>query len=124
MAPALRGRLVGRVGDRGERQRTAAREEPAHAAGGDLSLAALPAHGADSASATASSVDPLLSPVLVLVLCVIAGVGTVLMLPARRDATFRKIGAAVLIATGLILVAMLIHSAASAPGGGHMSVYF
>jgi NADH-quinone oxidoreductase subunit J len=87
------------------------------------SLAA-PAPSADSASAAASTVDPLLSPVLVLVLCVIAGVGTVLMLPARRDATFRKIGAAVLIATGLILVAMLIHRAASTPGGGHMSVYF
>jgi NADH-quinone oxidoreductase subunit J len=84
------------------------------------SLAA-PAPTADSA---ASAVDPLISPVLVLVLCVIAGVGTVLMLPARRDATFRKIGAAVLIATGLILTAMLIHRAASTPGGGHMSVYF
>src|SRR5689334_3458922 len=66
----------------------------------------------------------LISPTLVLVLCVIAGIGTVLMLPARRDVTFRKIGAAVLIAAGLIFAAMLVHNVANAPGGGHMSIYF
>lgn len=91
-------------------------------------LAKLSAAGALAAQAAvdaqAPADDPLISPVLVLFLCVIAGIGTVLMLPARRDVTFRKIGAAVLIAVGLIFAAMLIHRVAGAPGGGHMSVYF
>src|SRR6476659_7784186 len=43
-----------------------------------------------------------LSPVVVLVLCVVAGVGTVLLLPSKREASFRKIGGVVLLAAGLI----------------------
>jgi NADH-quinone oxidoreductase subunit J len=80
---------------------------------------------AATASGNAATPAPasLLSPTLVLVLCVIAGLGTVLLLPSRRPATFRKVGGAALIAAGLILVAALIHRAAGI-GRGHMSVYF
>ena len=39
-----------------------------------------------------------LSPLVILVLCVIAGVGTVLLLPSRREASLRKVGGAILLA--------------------------
>src|SRR4051812_43379291 len=64
-----------------------------------------------------------LAPVLVIVLCAIAGIGTLLLLPSRREATLRKIGGAVVLVAFLILTALLIHHANSL-GRGHMSVYF
>jgi NADH-quinone oxidoreductase subunit J len=62
-----------------------------------------------------------LPPVLILVLCVIAGIGTLLLLPSRREAALRKIGGAVVLAAALILVALLVRAAA---GTGGMGVYF
>ncbi|HEV2295570.1 MAG TPA: NADH-quinone oxidoreductase subunit J [Tepidisphaeraceae bacterium] len=62
-----------------------------------------------------------LPPVLILVLCVVAGIGTVLLLPSRKEAALRKIGGAVILAAGLILVALLVRAAA---GTGGMGVYF
>ncbi len=70
-----------------------------------------------------------LPPVLILILCVIAGVGTVMLLPSRREASLRKIGGVVVLSAGLILVAMLVRhaagevSAGEASGGG-MGIYF
>jgi NADH-quinone oxidoreductase subunit J len=64
-----------------------------------------------------------LAPVLVIVLCAVAGIGTLLLLPSRREATFRKIGGAVVLVAFLILTALLIHHA-NALGRGQMSVYF
>jgi NADH-quinone oxidoreductase subunit J len=64
-----------------------------------------------------------LSPILILVLCVVAGVGTVLLLPGRREASFRKIGGAVLLAAGLIFAAILVRLLAGDPHGG-MGPYF
>jgi len=63
------------------------------------------------------------SPALILVLCVVAGVGTLLMLPGRREEVFHKIGGVILLAAGLIFAAMLIHYLAGI-GRGQMSVYF
>src|SRR4051812_557024 len=64
-----------------------------------------------------------LSPVVIMALCVVAGVGTVLLLPGRREAPIRKIGGLVPGASGLILGALLIRwSAGSARGG--MGFYF
>lgn len=65
----------------------------------------------------------LLSPVVILVLCVAAGIGTVLLLPSRREAVFRKVGGAVLLAAGLIFGALLIHQVGTLKKGG-MSLYF
>src|SRR5688572_22828665 len=81
------------------------------AAGADLpeSMIAMP---------LAASVVP---PVLILVLCAVAGIGTVLLLPSRKDAPLRKIGAVVMLAAGLILAALLVRAAADAGG---MGVYF
>ncbi|MDB5355137.1 MAG: nuoJ [Phycisphaerales bacterium] len=60
------------------------------------------------------------SPLLILVLCVVAGVGTVLLLPARREVAFRKIGGSLIIAALLIFSALLARSKFSVG----MGVYF
>jgi NADH-quinone oxidoreductase subunit J len=64
-----------------------------------------------------------LSPALILVLCVLAGIGTLLALPSRREQVFQKIGGVIRLAAGLIFAAMLIHLGGE-PGRGGMSVYF
>src|SRR5690349_16612206 len=64
-----------------------------------------------------------MAPAVVLALCVVAGVGTVLLLPSRREAPLRKIGAAVLLAAGLIAAALLIRWTAGQASGG-MGIYF
>src|SRR5256886_10701634 len=64
-----------------------------------------------------------LSPLLILVLCVIAGVGTVLFLPSRREASFRNVGGVILLAAGLIFVALLVRMTAGSAQGG-MGPYF
>src|SRR5881394_16372 len=64
-----------------------------------------------------------LSPLVILTLCVIAGVGTVLLLPSRREASLRKVGGAILLAAGLILVALMVRMTAGAAQGG-MGPYF
>jgi NADH-quinone oxidoreductase subunit J len=62
-------------------------------------------------------------PVLILVLCVAAGIGTVLALPSRREGAVAKIGGALLLLSGLILFAVLVRYAAHSLGG-QMGVYF
>src|SRR2546423_7793519 len=64
-----------------------------------------------------------LSPVLILVLCVVAGVGTVLLLPSRREASLGKVGGVILLAVGLIFAALLVRMTAGAAQGG-MGPYF
>jgi NADH-quinone oxidoreductase subunit J len=54
---------------------------------------------------------------------VVAGIGTLLLLPSRREAVLRKIGGTILIAAGLILAAMLIHHLGSIKLE-QMSVFF
>ena len=36
-----------------------------------------------------------ISPVLIVVLCAVAGIGTVLLMPARREAAIRTIGGSI-----------------------------
>ena len=64
-------------------------------------------------------VAPLVAPVLILVLCVLAGIGTVLLLPSRLDAPFRGIGATLLFAAVVILAAIGIRAFEN-----RISVYF
>jgi NADH-quinone oxidoreductase subunit J len=63
--------------------------------------------------------SPLLSPVLILLLCLFAGIATVFILPGHREMTVRKVGGVLLAAAGLIF-------AASVPAwtGAGSSVYF
>ena len=49
-----------------------------------------------------------LAPTAVLGLCVLAGLGTVLLLPGHRDAAFRKLGGVILLAAAVIFVALLV----------------
>ena len=61
-------------------------------------------------------------PVVILVMCLVAGVGTAMMLPSRRETPLRKIGGAVVVGAGLIFAALLVRAAARSTGG--MGVYF
>ncbi|HEV8607619.1 MAG TPA: NADH-quinone oxidoreductase subunit J [Tepidisphaeraceae bacterium] len=62
-----------------------------------------------------------LSPVTILILCVVAGVGTVLLLPGKREATIRWIGGVILLAALLIFIALIVREGAGQRGEG---VYF
>src|SRR3954466_6176972 len=64
-----------------------------------------------------------ISPLVILVLCAVAGVGTVLLLPSRREASLRNIGGVILLAAGLILAALLVRMTAGEAQGG-MGPYF
>src|SRR5205085_8634847 len=61
-----------------------------------------------------------------LVLCLVAGVGTVLMLPSKLEPSMRRIGGVILLAAGLILVALLVRFTAGSPDAsrGGMGPYF
>ena len=60
-----------------------------------------------------------LSPAVILVLCVVAGVGTVLLLPGRREVAWRRLGGAVLLAAAAFFGVALFVSAPDRP-----AVYF
>lgn len=72
------------------------------------SLAAL--HAAPVLAANANAVAPLLPPLLTLLLCVVAGVATVLLLPGKRPAAIRRVGGAVLTLVFLAFVALLVRA--------------
>src|SRR6185436_8482218 len=76
-----------------------------------------------SQAGSSGAVGAPISPAVLMALCVVAGVGTVLLLPSRREASFRKIGGVIVAATGLILAALLVRWTAGTPRGG-MGVYF
>ncbi len=61
------------------------------------------------------------TPLTVLALCLVAGIGTVLMLPGRREEPWRWIGGVVLATAGLIAAALLVRGFAGRAG---MGVYF
>ncbi len=57
-----------------------------------------------------------LPPIVILILCVVAGIGTVLALPGRRERAVRTIGGALLLLALLVFAAVLIHSLGTAAG--------
>ena len=63
-------------------------------------------------------------PVIILIMCLAAGVGTVMLLPSRRETPLRKIGGAVVLAAALIFAALLIRASSRVAGFGGMGVYF
>lgn len=63
-----------------------------------------------------------ISPVLIVVLCAVAGIGTILMLPARREVAIRKIGGAVVLVAGVIFGATLVRYTTQAKDP--MGLYF
>ena len=86
-----------------------------------LGAAAAPAAG--TATTTSTTMAPILAPALVMVLALMAGVGTMLLLPSRRQSGLRAMGAVILLGAALIFAVTLTGYVARAGGGG-MGVYF
>jgi NADH-quinone oxidoreductase subunit J len=84
--------------------------------------------GAVEPAAGSGDYGPVISPVMILVLCTLAGIATVFLLPSRREAAFRKVGGILLLSVGLIFGALLVHYANGLYVGttraGGMSLYF
>ncbi len=57
------------------------------------------------------------SGLAILVLCVVAGIGTVLLLPGKRERSFRSIGGALVLMAGLIGMALIAKIAANYTSG-------
>src|SRR5450432_786146 len=64
-----------------------------------------------------------MAPAAILTLCVVAGVGTVFLLPSRREAPLHKIGGIILIAAAVIFSLLLVRWVAGSSVGG-MGPYF
>jgi NADH-quinone oxidoreductase subunit J len=71
----------------------------------------------------AAAPGTVMHPLLVLVLCLAAGVGTVLALPGKRETSWAKIGGVIALATAVIFAALLAHHLADIGRGG-MGPYF
>jgi NADH-quinone oxidoreductase subunit J len=56
---------------------------------------------------------PLMSPMLILLLCLFAGIATVFALPGHQEMTVRKVGGVILVGVGLIFAASIAGSAGS-----------
>jgi NADH-quinone oxidoreductase subunit J len=67
------------------------------------------------ADAAAPTLNPLLHWLLILLLCVVAGVGTVLLLPGKREVAIRKVGAALMVISGLVLGGLLFYVTMGSP---------
>jgi len=65
-----------------------------------------------------------LAPAAILVLCVIAGVGTIMLLPSHLKPNWRKLGGALLAFAGLILLALLLRYSANLNRNVAHTVYF
>jgi NADH-quinone oxidoreductase subunit J len=69
---------------------------------------------------------PVVAPFAILVLCIAAGIGTILLLPGRFQPSWRRLGGAVLLLAGLALLALVVHHtyATAARVATAHSVYF
>ena len=61
------------------------------------------------------------TPLAIMVLCVVAGIGTILMLPGKREASWPRIGGLILLVALLIIAALIVRQA---QGFGVADVYF
>ena len=71
-----------------------------------------------------STGQQILNPVVILILSITAGVGTVLALPGRKETPWVKIGGIVLLAAFLVLAALLVHHTNASYHPGGMGIYF
>lgn len=90
--------------------------EPCHTRDVWLNMLALPLTVLGAASSAA--------PLVILALCIAAGIGTVLLLPSRKEASIRKIGGALLLVVLLLGIALLVRQAAQSMAWGGMGLYF
>ena len=75
-------------------------------------------------SAAAPVAGPTFGPVLILLLCAVAGIATVLMLPSRMESPVRKLGGVVILTAGLIFAALLVRKSVGQATAGGINVYF
>lgn len=68
--------------------------------------------------------EPIVSPVVILVLCIFAGVGTIMLLPGRGEVNWGRIGGVMLLACLLILAALVVRFTSNAVSGRGMGFYF
>ena len=80
---------------------------PLHMVGNLSQLILAETSSPGGATAPGASV-PVLVPSIVLVLCIFAGVGTLLLLPGRRDISFRRIGGGMLATAALIFASLIM----------------
>ncbi len=52
-----------------------------------------------------------IAPIVVLALCIVAGIGTVLLLPGKRETSLRKVGGVILAMAGIVFGGLLARSA-------------
>ena len=83
----------------------------------------MPGIAFSSALLAADDASSAIPPLVILVMCLVAGVGTIMLLPSRKESPVRKMGGVVVLAAALIFAALLVRYAARAAEGG-MGVYF
>jgi NADH-quinone oxidoreductase subunit J len=86
-------------------------------------FAFLSAADAAAPATNAAGASAVLPPLIILVMCLVAGLGTVMLLPSRKESSVGKMGGVVVLAAALILAALLVRYAARTEAGG-MGVYF
>jgi NADH-quinone oxidoreductase subunit J len=75
-------------------------------------MPATPLLDATTTAQISGSASPQLSGPLILALCILAGIGTLLLLPSRREAAFRHLGGILLSLTGVVFILLLIRVSA------------
>ena len=70
-----------------------------------------------------SSMGDVLSPVVMLVLCVVAGFGTFLLLPGRKTINLHRLGGAILFVAAMVFAGLIIRLEAGS-GGAIARIYF
>lgn len=86
-----------------------------------------PVATAPTAVALSPDLHPaVVAPFSILLLCIVAGVGTILLLPGRFQPNWRRLGGAILLLAGLALLALVVHHtiSVSAHESKAHSVYF
>jgi NADH-quinone oxidoreductase subunit J len=67
---------------------------------------------ADAPVPAQAPVAAAIAPLAILFLCIIAGLGTMMLLPARQSGGRRKMGGAILSAAGLLFAVLVVHATA------------
>jgi NADH-quinone oxidoreductase subunit J len=67
---------------------------------------------------------PVVAPAIILVLCITAGIGTMLLLPTHLHGSWRQVGGAILLLSGLTLLFVLVRFVLDVQGFSVQRVYF
>lgn len=90
-------------------------------------LAALAATALTAVASPSSAAGPaLVAPLTILILCIVAGVGTILLLPGHFQTSWRRVGGIIVLLAGLGLLAVVVHQTYVTAGhrASAHSIYF